>query len=137
MENNQERQAMTFTEQIEAALKLPVDDQALLRLSGEIMSMPETKFSERIEKRKVIHALLLQIRDLQAQVENERWRDANKEKPEIDTEILAMDDGTVYLAELKTSGRWYSVGSDGDCDVRITPTHWKPINLPICIDKIG
>lgn len=43
------------------------------------------------------YTLLLRIRDLEKQVEQERWRDATKEKPDSGVMVLCLGDGICFV----------------------------------------
>lgn len=80
---------------------------------------------------RLIYTLLLRIRELEKQVEQERWRDATKEKPENDDSVWIVDmKAKVHPVErgfmCSDSNKFIAVDTY-DC---VNPTHWKHINLP-------
>lgn len=115
---------MTFTEQIEAALAKPMDKDC----SQLAQKLYDEWFSDDVSCEDSWHALytlLLRIRELEKQVEQERWRDANKEKPEHETMVLCFSYGQTRIAHWnEIAKRWLYMGYD------LQVTHWKPINTP-------
>lgn len=111
---------MTFQTEIEAALAKPVDQE----LMEKALAVKEEVYGT-LPLKDAFYTLLLRIRELEKQVEQERWRDATKEKPEDKEKVLCLCKDGAFTAYWDDGiQRWK------DEAYVIRPTHWKPIKLP-------